>query len=225
MKATIYKTAPETKLAVLDNELDAISYWASKSNNKEIYNWLCDFLIKCAPEYFWWVPASSTGRFHPKSQHNECGLLNHTRSAFRVGIDLLDTNLFATYEDRDKLIVMTAILLHDTFKYSPEVEAELNKALETKKYSEYIKDFELGNSLHSHPTLAAEHIRASFQGNEIVEEIAKCVETHMGKWTKSENSEVTLKEPTSSKQKFVHLCDYIASRPDIEVSVNNKYEF
>ena len=39
----------------------------------------------------------------------------------------------------------------------------------------------------------------------------------MGEWNESKRSSVVLPKPETDIQKFVHMCDYLASRKDIEV--------
>ena len=39
----------------------------------------------------------------------------------------------------------------------------------------------------------------------------------MGEWNKGKGNDKDLPKPTTNAQKFVHMCDYLASRKDIEV--------
>lgn len=53
-----------------------------------------------------------------------------------------------------------------------------------------------------------------------VDKVVNLIETHHGQWTYFGK----LPEPQSTGQKFVHLCDYIASRKNIAVDVNYQEE-
>ena len=45
------------------------------------------------------------------------------------------------------------------------------------------------------------------------------VMSHMGPWTTSKYSEDVLSAPETDAQKFVHLCDYMASRERLEFRI------
>ena len=55
-----------------------------------------------------------------------------------------------------------------------------------------------------------------------MELICSCVETHMGPWTKDYNGNEVLTAPSSKYQRFVHMCDYLASRKFLDIKfINN----
>ena len=45
-----------------------------------------------------------------------------------------------------------------------------------------------------------------------------CIATHMGQWNTARYSKVELSKPKNKYQKFVHLCDYLASRKFLEMN-------
>ena len=49
-------------------------------------------LISMLPNYFFEVPASSTGKYHPKFALGEGGLIRHTKVAVRIAYELLNNN-------------------------------------------------------------------------------------------------------------------------------------
>ena len=57
-----------------------------------------------------------------------------------------------------------------------------------------------------------------------VEKLASLVETHMGQWINDFNGNEVLKKPVDKAQKFVHMCDYLASRKflNVEFDANNE---
>lgn len=74
--------------------------------------------VELCPDYFWEVPASSTGKYHPKDHRVEKGLWLHTKRAFtqyqRLAPSFYNQNKITKTEmDHGK----SAILLHDMFKY------------------------------------------------------------------------------------------------------------
>ena len=46
-------------------------------------------LIEQIPDYFFEVGASSTGKHHPSFSNGEGGLLRHTKTATRIGKEIL----------------------------------------------------------------------------------------------------------------------------------------
>ena len=46
-------------------------------------------LIELLPDYFFEVPASSTGKYHPEYALGDGGLLIHSKAAMRIGYELL----------------------------------------------------------------------------------------------------------------------------------------
>lgn len=162
----------------------------------------CKVALDNLPEYFYTVAASSTGKYHPSYALGDGGLVRHTKAAARFANHMLQTEqnqeLFSA-DSRDYII--TAIILHDGWKHGNE-----------------------GSSFttHEHPKVCADWIRnckifdnyLSSEGREI---IADAVASHMGQWNTTKRSKVVLEKPRTGIQKFVHMCDYLASRKDIEV--------
>lgn len=86
-------------------------------------------------------------------------------------------------------IIISALILHDAKKYG---------------------DNNARWSLKNHAELAAYWI-ADSTDNEQYKQIAQLVLTHMGQWGKA--------APLTPAEKFVHLCDYIASLKELESEV------
>ena len=47
--------------------------------------------------------------------------------------------------------------------------------------------------------------------------IASCIESHMGEWNKDFNGNEVLPLPKGKYQKFVHMCDFLASKKFLDV--------
>ena len=93
-----------------------------------------------------------------------------------------------------------SLLLHDTIKKG-EVE---------EKYTRF-----------DHPLLACEFlIKYSKElklPKEDIDFICECISSHMGRFNTSEYSDVVLPLPKTPEQKFVHMCDFLASRKVIKI--------
>jgi hypothetical protein len=50
------------------------------------------------------------------------------------------------------------------------------------------------------------------------DQICDGLKSHMGQWCEDKRSSVVLPKPESAFQKFVHQCDYLASRRYLEVN-------
>lgn len=185
----------EEKIALFDKE---IAYM-------EIEN-IKDFFKKAitlVPDYFFEVPAASSGKFHSVLECGFGGLVYHTRSVAKIANYLVSLR---QYKDKlsevERDCVICAALLHDCLKHDWE-----NKT---------------GFSVHQHPVLAAEFIKTDERLNDILSEdirsiIGDAAARHSGEWTTSKRSKVVLPAPQTLVQELVHLSDYIASRSDIHI--------
>lgn len=164
--------------------------------------------LNLAPSYFWVVPASSSGKYHPKTSLGVHGLVRHVKSVFWIAEELLSHRLYAPFTEYEKDLVRVAILLHDTLKQGTE---------------------EWGtHTVTEHPLLVRLSIRPDvfIQNTDGAEEdwdtICSLIETHMGIWTTDKKGVQVLKEPETAMQKFVHLCDFLASRKNITVDIHTR---
>lgn len=182
------------------NRLEIFSKELNLIKNIEIRKFV-ETCLNEAPEYFFTVAASSTGKYHPQYALGEGGLVRHTQAATRIAYELFRTNLYPYNSDQQDLI-LASLILHDSRKHG-------------NNSSQY--------TVVEHPLLAAQAIRNSSGtlNQEWKEIIATNIETHMGKWTQDFRSKKeVLQKPQNGMQKFVHQCDYLASRKCLEFDFN-----
>ena len=156
----------------------------------------CLALTKLLPDYFYEVPASSTGKYHPSYSLGEGGLLRHSKAAMRIGYELLqDPSIGDKYTDDEKDLMLMALLIHDGLKSGNPQE----------KYTRF-----------DHPILMADYLMDCEEelGLEVeeIEFLGDVIKTHMGVWTTDYNGNEVLEKPKTKYQNFVHMCDYLASR-------------
>ncbi len=156
----------------------------------------CMKMIELLPDYFFEIPASSTGKYHPSYSLGEGGLLRHTKAAVRIGYELLnDPSIGDKYTSDEKDIMLMGLMLHDGLK----------SGLNHSKYT-----------LFNHPILMANFIDENKEKLTMSESnrtlLTSVIKTHMGPWTKDYNGEEVLEKPKTKYQNFVHMCDYLASR-------------
>ncbi len=158
-------------------------------------------LVSMLPDYFYSVPASSTGKYHPKCSNVEGGLLNHTKIAIRYAKELFDNAmLFNNFSEHDQDLVIVALMMHDGFKHG----------LTKEKYVRF-----------DHPLISANFVKE--HGEEVGLTKDDCmllhdiIASHMGVFNTSNYSDVVLPLPKTAMQKFVHMCDDLASKKFLNV--------
>ena len=162
-------------------------------------------LINLLPDYFFEVPASSTGKYHPGFAQGEGGLVRHTKAAVRIAYEILsDDSLCNDYTDIDMDLVIIGLIMHDGFKYG----------LEKGKYT-----------LVNHPMIAAKVIRDNKDNltlsDEELSKLSGMVEAHMGPFNKDFNGNVMMPLPKNKYEKFVHMCDLLASKKFLDIKFEN----
>ena len=159
-----------------------------------------EYMENFVPDYFYIVPASSTGKYHPQYALGAGGLVRHTKACVAIAEELLSIEQ-NKHLDHDKII--SALIIHDTFKSGLS---------------------EGGHTKFEHPLFSANAINLFAKEYhpdmmDIANDISKLVISHMGEWNTSKYSKTILPKPQTEEQKFVHMCDYLASRKNIEVAV------
>lgn len=178
-----------------------ISYIKSASIRKDLKT-----LINLLPDYFFEVPASSTGKYHPEFALGEKGLVRHTKVAVRIAHELLENNTIGMkFTSQDKDLIIMALTLHDGLKSG-------------KEHSKYTK-FE-------HPLLASEFIMENKSKLSLdiddLRKVCTMIESHMGEWTCDPyKKKDILPKPKTAEQRFVHMCDFLASRKFLDVKFKN----
>lgn len=158
-------------------------------------------MINLLPDYFFTIPASSTGKYHPEFASGEGGLVRHTKVALKIANELLNNDSIAPSFTKDESdLILFALLIHDGLKCG----------LEHERYVRF-----------DHPILISNYLKEQSENltlkkNEI-NLICSMLESHMGPWNTNNYSDVILPKPESRYQRFVHMCDYLASRKFINV--------
>ena len=154
-------------------------------------------LVGNLPDYFFKVDASSTGKYHPKYAAGPGGLTRHVKSACKFANELLSNPLIGKpYSDRDKDLIIIALLIHDGLKYGKDKKEQYTRFDHPILASNYAKEFK--DKLN--------------MSEEELEKMCNAVASHMGPWNTSNYSDVVLPVPKAPIEKFVHMCDYLASR-------------
>ena len=170
----------------------------------------CEVILDMLPDYFYEIPASSTGKYHPSFSLGEGGLVRHVKVATRIAKDLLDDPSFKSkYTRNEKDIMLMTLILHDSLK----------SGLKHSKYTAF-----------NHPILISNFVNDNKDKIDLTDDelalFRSCVESHMGgfPWNTNSYTNEELPEPTTKYQVFVHMCDYLSSRKYLDVKFNDKNE-
>lgn len=173
------------------------------------------FISRCldmAPDYFFEMPASTTGKYHPAYTLGKGGLVRHVKAAVRIAAELLQIE---QYNNLPKDEIIAALILHDVIK----------KGNANSRYT-----------VVEHPILATNFISQCFgeekdkmshyvssigmlELTDSVTCICELIKSHMGQWNTDRSGRAIMPKPETEAEKFVHLCDYLASRKFITCEV------
>ena len=158
------------------------------------------YLVSNLPDYFFEIEASSTGKYHPKFASGEHGLVRHTKVAVRIAYELMGNPALNNFTSREKDLILLALTLHDGLKCGNPKE----------RYTRV-----------DHPLLASsfvkEHKDKLSLSDDDIDFVTSVISTHMGNWNTDYNGNEVLPKPKNKYQRFVHMCDFLASRKVINV--------
>ena len=175
-----------------------INYIKSASKRKDLRT-----LINLLPDYFFEIPASSTGKYHPSFALGNGGLVRHTKVAVRIAHELLENNTIGIkFTQDEKDLIIMALTLHDGLKSGEE-------------HSKYTK--------FDHPLLISKFIMQNKSKLSLdiddIRKLCSMIESHMGEWTTDPyTKKEVLPKPRTAEQRFVHMCDFLASRKFLDVT-------
>lgn len=155
------------------------------------------YLLELLPDYFYTMQASFSSFPHPDFALGEGGLVRHTKAAVRIAVELFRDNIFNTFEfkEHSQDLIIMALLLHDGFKQGLSAS---------------------GQAVFEHSLLASQFILEHISELPMLEVdalyVSKMVAAHMGPWNVNQTGKIILPIPSSDEEKFVHACDYLASR-------------
>lgn len=151
-------------------------------------------LLRDADDYFFSVPASSSGKYHPDFARGEGGLVRHTKAVAYFVNELIRPEMeFGSIERRDADILIVAAIAHDIKKQGDGID---------------------GHTVKEHPKLASDYVLKTYKEYEWetidctdIHDMRDVIESHMGPWQDP--------KPSSRKQLILFYADYIASRKEI----------
>jgi hypothetical protein len=180
-------------------KLDLFSIELNYIKTPKIREWV-EIALTIVPDYFFSIPASSTGKYHPQYALGEGGLVRHTQAAVGIAQELFRVEMFG-FNEIEQDCITAALILHDTYKSGINHERFTVTEHPIVAVEQFNKHTELTN------LLTPEQYKIIFD----------CIAHHMGQWTTDYRSKrEVLEKPKTKIAKIAHLCDYIASRKCLE---------
>lgn len=182
----------EDKLKLFINEINDIKDLQLRAFATE--------LIANADDYFFSVPASSSGKYHPPFDLGDGGLVRHTRCVVYMAQCVAESMIFSDY---DKDLLTISALVHDIKKQGSGVGK---------------------HTVWEHPILAKEYVLETYKkdnfgiSEESIMKICGAVLSHMGKWgnfNEYARDNEPLPLPSNEFEKALQIADYISSRREI----------
>ena len=174
------------------NKKDKVKLFINELNDIKDKNLrkFAEKVIENAEDYFFTIAASTTGKYHPKFDLGDGGLMRHTRLVEYLAVCEAISRMF-TEHDTDLLII--AALAHDIKK--------------------------LGNNgsrytVVSHPLIAAQYLEELYEKNKNLisesdlKKVCGAVKSHMGQWGGKDGLPI----PKDDFEFALQAADYIASR-------------
>lgn len=171
-----------------------------KFETDEMRNY-CKDMIKEIPDYIFTMPSSTSFKYHNKTQCQPHGQIFHILMFgeimnYILGLEYIQEKYPMGIRDN----LRCAAIFHDALKCG------VNGSKHT---------------VHEHPLLAGEWIRKTTVEHDIPQEIKEYIahlcERHSGQWVDSKKSKIVLPKPETDAQFLVHLCDYLASRSNLDM--------
>lgn len=173
--------------------------------NEDVKNFM-EQCVEVIPNYWYEVPASSTGKYHPEYSQGNGGLMRHTIALLRFFDRFARNSTFTgEFTTKELDLLRVACLMHDSMKSGDDERFKKNKY-----------------TCFEHPILAANLVR-SIETEHISDDekefIANAIEPHMGQWNTDPygKSNISLPLPTTPAQKIIHLVDYLAAQKGVEL--------
>ncbi len=169
-------------MSLLEKETDLINNIGIKTFTKEA--------LEGAPPYFWIIPSSTSGRFHPIDTVGKGGLIEHTKRVFYVARHIGSALCLSSIEID---ILSSAALLHDTLKQGWPDE---------------------GRIIDEHPFLVRGYYKHLSSLTNAFNDIMDVIEEHAGVFS---NPAVY---PSHRISMALYLADYLSSRIDVYIIKN-----
>ena len=162
----------------------------------------CADMIAEIPDYIFTMPSSTSGKYHNATQCQPHGQVYH----MIMFAEIMNYRL-ALKGNKEKF---KSPVQRDAMRCVPFFHDAIKCGWNGSVYS-----------VHEHPMLAGQWVRETKVEHDIddkaKEAIARMCERHSGEFTTTKKSKVILPEPENAMELFVHECDILSSRNNIDM--------
>lgn len=167
----------------------------------------CNDMIAEIPDYIFTMPSSTSGKYHNAKQCERFGQIYHIYMFASIMEHLLRLeHKRETYKTPE---------LRDTLRCVPIFHDAIKCGLAGSQYT-----------VPNHPVLARDWVLNTKVEHDICEDmkkfIAGCCEAHSGQWNTDRSGNVIMSKPRSNAECFVHECDILASRADLDWIISDE---
>lgn len=187
------------------NKIKIFEGLLNKFETDEIRDYCAD-MIKEIPDYIFTIPSSTSFKYHNKTQCQPHGQIFHILMFAEIMNYVLELEYVKERtNERQRDCLRCTPIFHDAIKCG----------LNGSQYT-----------VHEHPMLAGEWVRNTSVEHDVDANtkayIARLCESHSGEWTSTKRSKTVLPKPENDEQFFVHMCDYLASRSNLDMTYSNE---
>ena len=164
-------------------------------------------MVQEIPDYIFTMPSSTTGKYHNKTQCETYGQIYHIYMFSEILNYRL--NLKGNKEKYNNPI------LRDCMRCVPAFHDAVKCGWDGSKYT-----------VHEHPILAQQWVLNTKVEHDIDIKLKKLIgdmcAAHSGEWTSNKRSKVVLPEPKNDMELFIHECDILSSRNNIDLTISDE---
>ena len=154
-----------------------------------------EIVLENVPDYFFTIPASSTGKYHPAYTCCNGGLVKHTQAAVRIAKELFNMHdKDCEFSDDDKDIIISSLILHDTVKNGFNAANKYTDAKHPLYATELIEKVVNEDDQFT-------EVRESFHSSNTKQIMFSAINSHMGRW----NTDYRTKAEVLPKPNEVHI--------------------
>ncbi|MCY7861194.1 HD domain-containing protein [Bacillus licheniformis] len=158
-----------------------------------------EHMLQKAPNYFYIIPASVSGKWHAPWSTDKGGLVRHVLMGCQVAYDLSRT---FGLTDKETDMALAAMIGHDIIKYGLDFDdryMDMHPFMPRSYYGHYKSEGYVGD----------------YAKTPEFDTIMSAIERHMGNIMTGEWTSVGGVRPETPLQYVVHLADYVASRKNL----------
>lgn len=188
--------------------IDYFRFELDQIKHQSIRDLVTRVLWEKVPDHFLEVPASTSNYYSSTKTGEAIKLSERTKSSVRIFLIMVSNPLIKMqFTDIQRDYIIAALILHDTFMRGNTDTPTPVAVFEHPLLVPYLQP----NNMNQ---VEAGHFN----------EICRLISSHHGPWRTSDKSQYQLAEVTDNMQFYVHLCDYLASKPMVWVDTSDHHD-